>query len=466
MATFKVKQDTSEKRQDLFPFKLCVTHQRRTIKYQTIHNLSLADAAIVFDPVAGAHLANVRKDLNTIEVMARHALEEMGNFNFDDFEQDHITGNPLFIPRRAKAAEQPDAKTADQEKDFDFEPYHKRFPILKEAPGVPGRILHFYIAAIKTLLIGRKVGSALTYQDSYYSLHRFRGNSRFKEIDVLFLMQFENWMKDKGCNRSTIGIKLRPLRAVFNLANDKGAIDKSKCYPFGRRRYKIPTSRNIKKALTIEQLKTLYFYKPDCPNECRALKLWFFLFFGNGMNVKDMVYLQYKDIQDDEFIYLVRAKTINTKDDNALPIVMHMNADMKNIIEKYGNPDRSPDNYIFPFMNDDIFIVEQHYVVRAAVKFINDRMARIGKRLGIPKKVTTITSRHSFATYLKMMGASIEYIKEALGHSSVYITERYLANFDLELKKKFSMQMNQFSLHANFLTSEQRLIELLLSKAA
>jgi hypothetical protein len=33
-----------------------------------------------------------------------------------------------------------------------------------------------------------------------------------------------------------------------------GIIKREKCYPFGRRKYQIPTGRNIKKALTEERL--------------------------------------------------------------------------------------------------------------------------------------------------------------------------------------------------------------------
>ena len=50
------------------------------------------------------------------------------------------------------------------------------------------------------------------------------------------------------------------------------------------------------------------------------------------------------------------------------------------------------------------------------VRFINDRMKRIGKRLGIERKLTTIVTRHSFSTQLKRSGASTEFIQEARGH--------------------------------------------------
>ena len=50
-------------------------------------------------------------------------------------------------------------------------------------------------------------------------------------------------------SKSTIGMYLRNLRHVFNVAaNELKIINKEKCYPFGVSKYRIPSSRNVKKA--------------------------------------------------------------------------------------------------------------------------------------------------------------------------------------------------------------------------
>ena len=45
--------------------------------------------------------------------------------------------------------------------------------------------------------------------------------------------------------------------------------------------------------------------------------------------------------------------------------------------------------------------------------------------------------RHSFATKLQMRGASVEEIKEMIGHSSIATTERYLHGFEGKLEELF-----------------------------
>jgi hypothetical protein len=115
-------------------------------------------------------------------------------------------------------------------------------------------------------------------------------------------------INENNCTRTTVGIKLRALRAVFNEADENGIINKRNCYPFGRRKYQIPTSRNVKKALELSDIQKIYDYTLDDLKERQARAYWLFCYFGNGMNPKDMAYLKYKNI-DGEFLSFIRAKT-------------------------------------------------------------------------------------------------------------------------------------------------------------
>lgn len=97
----------------------------------------------------------------------------------------------------------------------------------------------------------------------------------------------------EGLAKATVGIKLRPLRAVFNLAIEDGIIRKDRNYPFGRRRYQIPASRNMKKALQMTDVQKIYQDRPECPIESKARDYWLFCYLANGMNPKDVAQLKY-----------------------------------------------------------------------------------------------------------------------------------------------------------------------------
>ena len=427
------------KKTDTFPVKLQVTHQRVTNHYQTIFDLSKEDYEKLTAPRISGSLQNIRHKLKLLQRNGEYYINEISHFSFYEFERDFITNNDLFKTRK-KLKEPPPNQGQD---DFDYSPYLRRFPIFKEDHSTPGSISIVYLAYIKILLQEERIGTALSYKDSYSSIKKFKGNVLFTDITTSYLHQYENWMMKRGCSRTTVGIKLRPLRTIFNEAIEMGIIKREKCYPFGRRKYQIPTGRNIKKALTEEHISIIYYHQPECTDERKAKDFWLFCYLGNGMNPKDLVYLTYKDICDGYLVF-VRAKTERATRKDPKPITVYINEDMREIMERWGNSDKDPDNFIFPIMNNKLDPLRQYELVTSFTHFINDKMVRIGNRLGIEKKLTTIVSRHSFSTQLKRTGASTEYIQEALGHTDKKTTENYLDSFDREVKKEYASKLLSF----------------------
>lgn len=77
-------------------------------------------------------------------------------------------------------------------------------------------------------------------------------------------------MLEQEYSKTTVGIYTRCLRAMFNEAIFQGIIKRDKCYPFGRRKYQCPSSRNIQKALTLDDIGKIYYYEPVCEEERKA----------------------------------------------------------------------------------------------------------------------------------------------------------------------------------------------------
>ncbi|WP_162945029.1 site-specific integrase [Flavisolibacter nicotianae] len=437
--TTSVILDTRRMKKDgTYPLKLQVTHQRKTKHFPSIFNLSEVDYQKLTAPRISAKLQRVRDGVRRIQREAEDFLEGVEAFSFYLFQRDFVQHHDLLKSRKlAEEAED------FEEDDVDVRLYNRRFPLLKEKNLPAQSIGAVYLRCIKNLLREERIGTALAYKDSYNSILQFRGNLLFAEVTVSVLHQYEQWMLKKGRSRTTIGIKLRNLRAVFNEAIAQGLLKKEKCYPFGRRKYQIPTGKKVKKALDQEVIGRLYYSEPSSPLLQKAKDFWLFCYFGNGMNPKDVVYLKWKNMQGEYFVF-TRAKTERSTRTDPRPITVYITEDMQNIIERHGTKDKHPESYVFPIMRDDLNPLKQYERVPVFTRFINDGMKAICEELGIDKNITTIVSRHTFSTQLKRSGVSTEFIQEALGHTDKRTTENYLDSFENEVKKQYAQNLVAF----------------------
>jgi len=320
-ATISIVLDTHRiKKNQKYPVKLRVTLERVTEYYQTIFDLSADDYEKLSASRISNELQSVRDQLKEIERTAENAAKEIYPFSFEDFEKDFIQNNNLFRRRKLKPAIPPPSTS-----EFDYSSFYKKFPILLEEDSKPGTISISYKNVIKKILREGRIGTAMYYHCSYVSLKKFKGNVRFQEITVSFLNEFENSLVNRNVSKTTIGMYLRQLRTIFNEAIEDGIIKKEKCYPFGRRKYRIPASKNIKKALDLSDIKKIYYYKCDPKNESeqKAKDYWLFSYFGNGMNPKDIACLKYKNIQD-EYLIFERSKTERAMRSDPRPITVSL----------------------------------------------------------------------------------------------------------------------------------------------
>jgi integrase/recombinase XerD len=407
MIRIAIIQDTRREKMDKkFPLKLRVTYNREAKYYPTEFDLTKEEFANVCSKRPIDTLLDIKVELSEIETNANSIIKTLKPFSFPGFERKFIE-NPI---------------TKD---------------LLKS----------LFSNMIKRLNKQDRLGTATAYQTCYNSLMRFDNKLSFEKITVDLLYEYEKWMLSKGRSITTVGINLRILRAVFNEAIYEEYIPRE-IYPFGKRRYQIPTGKNIKKALSLSDIGKFYNYDipktdPNYLAYLRAKDFWIFTYFGNGINVKDISLLKYKNIQGD-YIIIERAKTSRSTRSNPRPISIYITEEIKQVIERWGNENTGPDNFVFPIINPHTDLVKQRKDIQQFTKVINKWTKRIGDDVGIPVKVTTYTARHSFSTVLKRSGASLEFISEALGHTDVKTTENYLDSFENEMKKEFATKLAAF----------------------
>ena len=157
--------------------------------------------------------------------------------------------------------------------------------------------------------------------------------------------------------------------------------------------------------------------------------------------MNDLLRLKYGDIMNNEICFY-RTKTIHTTSEKKM-ICAVITPEMQAIISKWGNKDKSHDNYIFPYLKKSDDLIRQKAVIKDVIRRVNKRLKRIGAAIGI-ERISTYTARHSFASVLKRSGANIAYISESLGHSDLRTTENYLASFEREEREKNAKLLTNF----------------------
>lgn len=283
------------------------------------------------------------------------------------------------------------------------------------------------------------IGTAIIYSNARASLRKFQKHVMLAEIDVDFLNRYEKWMRKAGTTWTTIGMYLRCVRALLNIAIRDGEISN---YPFGRGKYEVKSQEGDKKALSLAEVKKIFDYKPEYETTAMVKDLFLFSYLANGMNVKDICQLKYSNI-DGEILKFSRAKTSQTKT-KIKEIRVIYRKELQQIVKKWGNKNASPDTYIFPILRKGLSPKDEKRLINQFTGLMNDHLRLIAQATGIDKKLTTYVARHSFATILKRSGATTELISEALGHSDLRTTRHYLASFEDETLKMATSALINF----------------------
>jgi integrase len=93
---------------------------------------------------------------------------------------------------------------------------------------------------------------------------------------------------------------------------------------------------------------------------------------------------------------------------------------------------------LFSVLEPNLTQRQEKYKIQTFIVGVNKYMEVIRRELGIKQTVTTYAARHSFSTTLKRKGVPTSYIMEALGHSSMQITEHYLDSFTDDVKLSYA----------------------------
>jgi integrase/recombinase XerD len=307
--------------------------------------------------------------------------------------------------------------------------------------GRKNSILAAFDNKIEELTNAGQIGTASSYQCAINSILKYTTKDlKFSDITVNWLKGYEANLLEEGRTYTTISMYIRSLRSIINGGKSEGIISEAQ-YPFGKGKFEIKTGTGRKLALTLFQISEVLKHPLLTDTEKRMRDLWFFSYLTNGINFNDMLKLKYKDIAGGE-IHFYRQKTIRTIK-NQKKISATLLPEMIAIIKRWGNPDKKPDSYIFPFLSPGLSPLVEKRIIQNVIRLCNKKMADISKALNYDI-ISTYCARHSYATVLKRSGANIAFISESLGHSDLRTTENYLSSFEQDARAKNAALLTNF----------------------
>lgn len=342
--------------------------------------------------------------------------------------------------------------------------------IIQKLAEAQGRVLEIetknsFIKAskIKEILVGKSPESFIIYgnkiTDQLKETDQVRTYKRYKtvikklsdflkgkdfmmdEFTVSFLNDYEFHLKKLGNCTNTIHSNLKTLRAILRRAINEDLLSRDK-NPFFI--YKLKKAPSKKEKLTSEEIKAIIDLTLEENTSLWHCRNYFlFSYYNAGIRAGDLIQLKWRDIRKGRLVYLMD-KTGSLKNIQLIPQTL-------NILSYYKNEDN--EGYIFPLLNNNIDYSDKFFLfsqVGSKNALINKNLKKIAALAKIDKPVTFHIARHSFSDIARKSGMSIYDISQALSHSSITITETYLADVDdNSLDYEMSKLFNEVTFPAN-----------------
>ncbi len=258
----------------------------------------------------------------------------------------------------------------------------------------------------------RRMGTAHVYQSTLNRISDFAEQRpvSFEEITPVWLRAFQEYLLSRQLHWNTVSTYMRMLRATYFRAVDDGIA------PYQPRLFKgvyTGTKVTVKRAVDED-----VFRKLDTPVEDKRLEptrlLFLLLFMLRGMPFVDIAYLRRCDLHDNVIVYR-RKKT-------GAWLTVRVEAKALAIIRSLRSSDETSP-YLFPLIHNPG--KDEYRQYQNALRSFNYRLKKLKKHIDGVAGLSSYTARHSWATIANYRDYRPELISNAMGHSSVKVTETY-----------------------------------------
>lgn len=303
------------------------------------------------------------------------------------------------------------------------------------------KVVEFMTQVVDGLQMEGSFGTAHVYKSSLNAIISYYGNGdfTFHEITPEWLKGFEIHLRSRGCSWNTVSTYLRTFRAVYNRAVDSHF---APYVPHLFRTVYTGTRADRKRSLGMEDMKKVFTKMQTSavsPNMQRVRELFVLMFLLRGLPFVDLAYLRKSDLHDNVITYR-RRKT-------GRPLAVTLTPEAMEILKKYMSRDSSSP-YLFPILSNREGTKEAYREYQLALRNFNRQLMLLGEILGLGDRLSSYTARHTWATTAYYCEIHPGIISEAMGHSSITVTETYLKPFRNKKIDDANQQVVNFVRHS------------------
>ena len=274
-------------------------------------------------------------------------------------------------------------------------------------------VLDFMQNQIRLMRNANRLGTALNYEKTMKNFVKFLGgvNLPFSAMTEQVIADYNAFLVQRGMVRNSISFYMRIMRAVYNKAVRQKLVEQS--HPFTEVYTGIDRTR--KRAVSESVISQLYKLNlAEGTPLALARDIFIFSYCTRGMAFVDIAYLKRENIQNGVICY-ARRKTGQL-------LSVGIEPSIQRIIDRYSSA-LSP--YVFPILTStETKPAYEEYQV--AINNHNRQLRRLSKMLPAGCKLTSYTSRHSWATAARNHNVPISVISAGMGHTSEQTTQIYL----------------------------------------
>ena len=228
-----------------------------------------------------------------------------------------------------------------------------------------------------------------------------RGDLALQNITTITIDGYSHLLRSRGVSPAYESICLMNIRTLVNRAIKLRLVSYD-IHPFAYWRQQNGEPKELD--ISIENLRLLINNPVKAKKARRAVDLFLLSYYLGGMNMKDLIYYDFRGYKDNPLLHYQRRKTANKKRGNKT-IEFTIQPEAYPIIDKYMNPKTG---HIAE-------VSEAKY--NTFLGLINSALKRVAEKLGITERISFYSARKSFVQHGFELGIPLEILEYCVGQS-------------------------------------------------